>query len=104
MIYTDIKKMACPKCGTVGNIIQFERDMYIIKTDKNISQRPMYGCNSCNSIFIYDDNLRSRMDDINIKDVFNDIPTGKRKNIMTRTKTTRAKPLLINTYLTNIIL
>jgi excinuclease UvrABC ATPase subunit len=93
MIRNDPKKIVCPKCGNIGNIIQFERDAYIIKNDKTLSQRPMYGCNSCNNVFIYDDSLRTHLDDINLKDVFDDIPTGKRKNIMTRTKIKRAKPL-----------
>ena len=84
MMSNNINEMVCPKCGEIGKMVRFERDIFIVRKTMELSIRSLYGCKSCTNVFVYEDNLQKEVDGIDLKDIFNDIPTGKREDISTR--------------------
>ena len=90
MISNSLEKMTCPKCGATGNIIRFDRDIYIVRDDKETSSsRTLYGCTSCTTVFTYDNNLQKNLDNIDLQTIFYNIPSGKREDIGNRTEKKR---------------
>lgn len=87
MISNSLDKMICPKCGATGNIIRFDKDIYIVREDKeHSSERTLYGCTACTTIFTYDTNMQQNLDNINLQTIFYNIPSGKREDIGNRTE------------------
>jgi transposase-like protein len=41
----------CPKCDS-DNTFRFEKDVYLSKDDKDLSKKPLYGCNDCKEMFV----------------------------------------------------
>lgn len=82
MISNDIEKMTCPKCGAIGSIIRFDRDIYIVRDNKeHSSERTLYGCTACTTVFTYDNNMQKNLDNIDLRTIFYNIPSGKREDI-----------------------
>jgi hypothetical protein len=72
MISNDIAKVLCPKCGaSEGNIIRFERDVYIVRDENDFVRRKLYGCKKCENMFTYDNTPRKESKNItNIQSAF----------------------------------
>jgi excinuclease UvrABC ATPase subunit len=92
MIENNVEKMICPKCKTLGDVMRFDRDIFIVRKDMKLEIRTLYGCNACKNIFTYDTEAHENLNDINLTNVFYDIPSGKREDIKNRT----AKKRVVN--------
>jgi len=75
MVSNDIGKVLCPKCGaSEGDILKFERDVYIVRDDNEFVRRKLYGCKKCENMFTYDSTPRKESKNItNLQTAFSKI-------------------------------